>query len=403
MPESRSRLARILRRLLGAGEPADVARALRELTSTQQRQTTMLQSRLKALAGLVGERASAKDANEILHSIWALSAQLDGTAASRTPEGGPRSDTRLLQALDDVARGDGPIVVGPWTGEVGFEVLYWVPFVEWFRTRWRVSPDRFVIVSRGGVASWYGMPEARYVDVFSMLAASVFIDRAAREKQRQVSALDRELLDEVSLRCGLAHETHLHPRLMYQALSPFWKDQAGFGLVERFTLYRRMTSSGDPTPAGLPDDYVAVRFYSSGCFPDNEQNRAAAGAVISALSQRSAVVVLSSGLRVDDHADYGAAGREGVIAIGADASAETNLAVQSAVIARARAFVGTYGGYSYLAPFYGVPSVGLYSRQTFKLHHLHAAQRALERLGGATVTAVDVAHAGALHAATGGL
>ncbi len=38
---------------------------------------------------------------------------------------------------------------------------------------------------------------------------------------------------------------------------------------------------------------------------------------------------------------------------------ERNLAVQTAVIARARAFVGTYGGYSYLAPFCGVRCAGV--------------------------------------------
>ena len=84
------------------------------------------------------------------------------------------------------------------------------------------------------------------------------------------------------------------------------------------------------------------------------------------------------------------------------AAPERNLAVQSAVISRARAFVGTYGGYSYIAPFYGVPSVGFYSQESFKLHHLYVAQRVLEQLGGATVTAVNVAHAGLVHAATAG-
>ena len=48
----------------------------------------------------------------------------------------------------------------------------------------------------------------------------------------------------------------------------------------------------------------------------------------------------------------------------------TNLGVQTAIIANARAFVGTYGGYAYLAPFFGVHSTSFYSRTTFKRHHL---------------------------------
>ena len=34
----------------------------------------------------------------------------------------------------------GPILIGPWTGEVGFELLYWIPFVEWVRAHWQLSP-----------------------------------------------------------------------------------------------------------------------------------------------------------------------------------------------------------------------------------------------------------------------
>ena len=35
--------------------------------------------------------------------------------------------------------------------------------------------------------------------------------------------------------------------------------------------------------------------------------------------------------------------------------------MQTAVIAGARAFVGTYGGYAYLAPFCNVPAIAFYS------------------------------------------
>ncbi len=80
-----------------------------------------------------------------------------------------------------------------------------------------------------------------------------------------------------------------------------------------------------------------------------------------------------------------------------------NLAVQSAVIGGARAFVGTYGGYSYLAPLYRVPAIAFYSKRTFKSHHLHAAQRAFERIGAATLMPIDVAQAGLVQLALGAL
>jgi hypothetical protein len=82
---------------------------------------------------------------------------------------------------------------------------------------------------------------------------------------------------------------------------------------------------------------------------------------------------------------------------------ERNLGQQTAVIAGARAFVGTYGGYSYLAPFLGVPALGLYSARTFKVHHLHLAQRAFEQLGGGSVVALDTAQLPLVQLAAAGI
>ncbi len=65
----------------------------------------------------------------------------------------------------------------------------------------------------------------------------------------------------------------------------------------------------------------------------------------------------------------------------------TNLQVQSAVIAHARVFVGTYGGLSYLGPFYGVPSIGLFSEESeLVLAHLDVSRRLSRRLDAPLVT-----------------
>jgi hypothetical protein len=50
-----------------------------------------------------------------------------------------------------------------------------------------------------------------------------------------------------------------------------------------------------------------------------------------------------------------------------------------------------------------VPAVALYSRQSFKLHHLHAAQRAFSQTGAAALMPLDVAHAVLVQAVLGAL
>jgi hypothetical protein len=151
----------------------------------------------------------------------------------------------------------------------------------------------------------------------------------------------------------------------------------------------------------LPSDYVAVRFYFSECFPDTPENRAFARAAVDALSERTAVVLLNPGFQVDDHDDWASSASSRVITIADRLTPASNLAVQTAVIAKARALVGSYGGYSYLAPLTGVPAFGFYSRPTFKLHHLHAAQRAFERLGAPVLTCVDTSQMPVLQSVRG--
>jgi hypothetical protein len=60
-----------------------------------------------------------------------------------------------------------------------------------------------------------------------------------------------------------------------------------------------------------------------------------------------------------------------------------NLAVQCRLVAGAAAFVGTYGGFSYLAPFHGVPATAYYGEPDgFSTRHLVMAQSALAAVGG---------------------
>ena len=140
-----------------------------------------------------------------------------------------------------------------------------------------------------------------------------------------------------------------------------------------------------------------VRARDDSC--NNAANRAHVELIVGTLSWQVLVVLLNTPFAVDNHQDMQTAGGR-VSTIGeAHMAPERNLAVQTAVIARARAFVGTYGGYFYLAPFCGVPALAFYSAQTFKAHHVHAAQHVFERLGGAPLVSLDVASFPLVHLA----
>ena len=55
------------------------------------------------------------------------------------------------------------------------------------------------------------------------------------------------------------------------------------------------------------------------------------------------------------------------------------------------AFVGTYGGLSYLSPFYGVPSLAFYSDpRAFTVQHLELARRVFSGMKRGSFVAMDV-------------
>src|SRR6185295_17541177 len=103
------------------------------------------------------------------------------------------------------------------------------------------------------------------------------------------------------------------------------------------------------------------------------------------------------------HTDWMPDAGDRITTIAEGLTPERNLAVQSEAISGAAAFVGTYGGLSYLAPLHRVPAIAFYSRQSFKLHHLYAAGRAFESIGAARLTPVDVTQASVVQRTLGTL
>lgn len=316
------------------------------------------------------------------------------------------TEDRVTARMARIARSRLPVIVGPWTGEVGFELLYWIPFLHWVRETFPIVPSRLIVISRGGVASWYGHVAAAYEDIFSSETPETF--RAAteeRKKQQRIGEFDRRVVKRVMRARGIRQAHLLHPTLMYALFNSFWRYAATVKRLEEFARFRRLPALGDVLDAKgtLPDRYVAVRFYFSECFPDTPENRAFAAQVVDGLAERGDVVLLNSDLVVDDHRDcrFDRPGR--VHMLSPHMRPEDNLALQTAAIGRASAFVGTYGGYSYLAPLCGVSSVAFYSRQSFKQHHLELAHRVFQRLGGAQLMPVDVRRAQPLADALSGL
>jgi hypothetical protein len=293
---------------------------------------------------------------------------------------------RLERALAAIASGSGTIVAGPWLGEVGFELLYWVPFLRWFARRFHVAPERLLVVSRGGTAAWYRPFAAGYRETFDYLSPDEFRQRQAErvtvngeQKQTQVLAFERDLLRELTP--DVHNRSMLHPSSMYALFNPFWWQHVDESWVHAHTVYAPLAAAADTGFVPPRSPYVAVKFYFNDCFPPTAENRAFARRTLRELADRGPVVSLATGLRLDDH-DGAEPELPGVQTLPAHLHPRANLAVQTAAVAGATAFVGTYGGFSYLAPFLGVPSSAYYADPDgFARRHLAMAQSALASIG----------------------
>lgn len=316
-----------------------------------------------------------------------------------------RVSRRVRDELRSLARGDEPIIVGPWLGEVGFELLYWVPFLQWAAVTAPLDRARLVVVSRGGTHAWYSRVADGYVDVLDLIAPAAFQARneqrhaeLGEQKQTGITGFDREIIKRVAAQLGLDRYALLHPSRMHALFSAYWWGHRPIEWIERHARFGQFEKppAGETTSGeSLPPGYAAVKFYFNGCFPATAENRAFAARVVRDLAAEGPVVSLATGWRIDDHPAWEEEERLSLTGICAGVAPSKNLGAQTALIAGARVWAGTYGGFSYLAPFLGVPAHAFYSDEAgFSPRHLDLAYRTFDRFGSNLLQLADVREAG---------
>jgi hypothetical protein len=300
------------------------------------------------------------------------------------------SELRTKRRLGRIVEGERPILAGPWCSEIGFELLYWIPFLREVLARHGVDRERVVAVSRGGAGPWYRELAGGYVDLLDHFEEAELkrwlterVESSRTQKQTSVGLFERQFLDRAGPALG-ADPVLLHPSSMYGLFMPFWVGRRSVQVVRDWTRFEPLadgaTDAGDRR-SELPDEYVAVKAYFSKPFPDTPENRAFLRRLLESLAEGGDVVLLSSGADVDEHTEYEGPGAR-VHTIGHLMTPADNLAVQTQAIAGARALVTTYGGFSYLGPLVGTPTLSFHSTDNFKPAHLEVMHWLLKSLRG---------------------
>lgn len=280
---------------------------------------------------------------------------------------GEKSMASELMRRWRLAKSTAPIIVGPWTSEMGFEVLYWLPYIQHLQHAYGIPKERLIAVSRGGAGIWYDAGQS--VELYDYapprdlrLSALASQRDKASIKQLGPTQWEQKLLALVAERMGLRRYHVIHPSEMYRTLDGWWGPQT-MGMA---TAMKSLRMTAIPTPIvpvglALPEQFIAVRWYQRATWPLRDDILEWTQAMVKSLAQTAPVVILKSGGYYDDHVDFPAPTGPNITTVAAEPWRD-NLAVQSAILKRASAYIGTWGGMAQLAVRLGVPTAAFFER-----------------------------------------
>ncbi|MGE0391960.1 MAG: hypothetical protein AB7I25_01690 [Vicinamibacterales bacterium] len=315
-----------------------------------------------------------------------LRARRDRQTKLREQAGWNRTEWQIERELAELLDGEHPVIVGPWLAEVGFEALYWIPFLRWVSAAYQLDSKRVTVLTRGGAGLWYSDVASRSIELWDLITPEEFARRNAERgelKQMSGSSLESDLIAAAAREGGLTGARVLHPSLMFRLFRLFWSGHRASGFLDSHTRFALHAPPGVLPRSSLPASYVAVKFYAARSMPDTPEVRRTLHRMVRELAGQTTVVLLDTGLAIDDHADYVFGGDPRIVSAREWLTPRTNLAAQTDIIAHASAYVGTCGSLTWLAPFLGVPTSAVLADPAFLHAHLSVALRACHRLPGA--------------------
>lgn len=281
---------------------------------------------------------------------------------------------------DEIARlssSGRPVIAGPWLGGEGGELLYWIPFLLWATSEGGIAKSRIVALTDGGAPDWYQHAAQRALTLDEVLAPEALAEHrralstlGASPKQRSPTRHEQSIIAAAAAALGLESFDALHPLYLYRLFWPAWGRRIPMAAALR---YGRVEPLVLPAPQGLdwlPQPFVAVRFETCPFFPESRETKAFVTRQVASLAARTHVVLLAGSARdwdlpqtprihcLDEHETRGC----------------RRAAAETAIIARASAFVGTFSGMSPVAPYVGTPALVFYhSAYGGLMRHVEAA------------------------------
>ena len=278
----------------------------------------------------------------------------------------PLADETLAEAtMAAAAESRGMVVLGPWWGDADQELLYWAPFVSWWRRRYKVDRERIVAVSSGQAARWYEGLAGRYIDLAELYDAEALagIERAhsqelaSRAKRFGSTEAEREVLKRLNRRLGFRGVSAAPAWVMAVMLERYWAGQAGPSVLAARTRSQPLkvkTKWARNMFDGLPERYVALGLGGE----SNPERRKLIEQLALRIGRNHAVVILAE---PKDGAFAEALTAKATMLQMIELEAGTRKETATALLAASSGYIGPAGWMAYAAASLNRPTVCLTS------------------------------------------
>ena len=268
------------------------------------------------------------------------------------------------------------LIIGPWFSELGFELLYWIPYINKLYTDKIFANKNVATISRGGVEEFYSFLPGKHFNLlehysqvdWSKITSSIWRDLGGL---KQSMLVNQEIDMLVNLKSELNFDQDsktliLHPSLMFSLFRPFWRNKSWSAdiISEQLNFPSFMRHK--------TENFGAVKIYSR---PSLSISVASAKKIKEFLENENIKLkIISSDSYKDDHEVLALDNIENSILVPVD-EYENNLKIQLDVIKKSSVSYTTYGGLSYYALYLGKTSFGFYSDSSkFDEQHIKVAK-----------------------------
>ena len=125
------------------------------------------------------------------------------------------------------------VLFGPWTSEIGFELLYWIPYL---KKNFKLENKKIIIISRGGVENWYKFSNYyKYFNLLDLVSSSEIKNHfdikksIGGQKQFFLEDFDKKIIQKVKEKLKINSIEVIHPKEMYNFFKPYWSGLYSYG------------------------------------------------------------------------------------------------------------------------------------------------------------------------------